>query len=245
MGFQGFTCCKTNLPILAAASWPERPDWSEAVVLTSDGAVLKGRYDGYGAVQGQEGVARIAREDVASGRTKLVLGSAYGGETFSGLKGRSHPDPGQGHFHDEAFLETAHANGGFATFEAYEAAYDLSIEQAFGAMMAEDGESRMSPAPQEGWRKSLCDAGWEPSRDGGHTRSFVSSSGARAVASIRDQEEGGFAWQMELVDRSGRRIFRTGWTRRADPLSAAIEAAKAASSYGIGKVPHEPNGVTP
>jgi hypothetical protein len=117
MGFFSYTCAKTNLPVLASTSWPEK--YSRVVVLDDEGNKFSGSYDGYGIVITRAG-AEIELDDssILSGKTKLVLRKFYDGETFEDL-GRSNNDPGQGHFHNEDKIELWYARGGFASYREY------------------------------------------------------------------------------------------------------------------------------
>jgi hypothetical protein len=121
MGFFSYTCAKTNLPVLASTSWPEK--YSRVVVLDDEGNKILGSYDGYGNVDTQTG-AEIELDDssILSGQTKLVLNAFYTGETFEDL-GRSNSDPGQGHFHNEEAIELWYARGGFASYQEYLGAF--------------------------------------------------------------------------------------------------------------------------
>lgn len=121
MGFFSYTCAKSNLPILASTSWPEK--YSRIIVLDEDGNKFAGSYDGYGNVFTQAG-AEIELDDSAihAGRTKLILKSFYDGETFEDV-GQSKHDPGQGHFHDEGKIELWYSRGGFPSHREYVEAY--------------------------------------------------------------------------------------------------------------------------
>jgi hypothetical protein len=117
MGFFSYTCAKTNLPVLASTSWPEK--YSRVVVLDDEGNKFSGSYDGYGNVITRAG-AEIELDDnsILSGQTKLVLKEFYNGETFEDL-GRSNSDPGQGHFHDEKAIDLWYARCGFVSYREY------------------------------------------------------------------------------------------------------------------------------
>lgn len=121
MGFFSYTCAKTNLPVLASTSWPEK--YSRVVVLDEDGNKFSGSYDGYGNVIMRSG-DEIELDDSAilSGKTKLILQSFYDGETFADV-GKSSYDPGQGHFHDEEAIELWYARRGFQSHREYVEAY--------------------------------------------------------------------------------------------------------------------------
>ena len=121
MGFFSFTCAKTQLPILASTSWDEK--YSKVVVLDEDGSKLKGIYDGYGRVMGNIGEVELDYADVEGGNVKLVLQKFYNGESFEAL-GKSHSDPGQGHFHDEEKIEAWYKQGGFKDYKDMILAYN-------------------------------------------------------------------------------------------------------------------------
>jgi hypothetical protein len=123
MGFFSYTCAKTNLPVLASTSWPEK--YSRVVVLDDEGNKFSGSYDGYGNVitrDGSEIELDPYGDAILSGKTKLVLRKFYEGETFEDL-GRSNNDPGQGHFHNEDKIELWYARGGFASYQEYLGAF--------------------------------------------------------------------------------------------------------------------------
>ncbi len=121
MGFFSYTCAKTNLPVLASTSWPEK--YSRVVVLDDEGNKISGSYDGYGNVITRGGAEiELDYNSILSGKTKLVLRKFYDGETFEDL-GRSNNDPGQGHFHNEDAIELWYARGGFASYREYLGAF--------------------------------------------------------------------------------------------------------------------------
>jgi hypothetical protein len=123
MGFFSYTCAKTNLPVLASTSWPEK--YSRVVVLDDEGNKFSGSYDGYGNLITRDG-AEIELDpygdSILSGKTKLVLKKFYDGETFEDL-GRSNTDPGQGHFHNEDAIELWYVRGGFSSYQEYLGAF--------------------------------------------------------------------------------------------------------------------------
>lgn len=125
--FVSYTCCKTHLPILAGEVWgEEQPERCEAVLITEDGLVLRGLYDGHGRLAGRDIRPFIDRGG------KVVLASYYDGESWEEL-GPSHPDPGLGFFHDNAFLDTVYGHNGFVDFETYRQAYFV-YDAAIGGM---------------------------------------------------------------------------------------------------------------
>lgn len=121
MGFFSYTCAKTNLPVLASTSWPE--EFCKVTVLTESGDVFRGVYDGYGRVVTQFG-SEVELDDsvVTRGGIKFVLTKFYKGEKFGDL-GKSHNDPGQGHFHDEEKIKEWYTKGGFPSAKEYYRAY--------------------------------------------------------------------------------------------------------------------------
>jgi hypothetical protein len=121
MGFYSYTCAKTNLPIMASVSWGD--EYAKVVVLGESGSFFKGVYDGYGRVLTPDGT-EVEMEDskILSGRLKLVLLKFYENERFEEL-GKSHSDPGQGHFHDEDLVDEWYSKRGFATWKEYRDAY--------------------------------------------------------------------------------------------------------------------------
>ncbi len=111
MGFFSKTCAKTCLPVMAGTSWIGDPRYSEVVCLFPNGDKLSGTYDGYGRIDGTDIVNRF--DDA-----KFVLKMFYQDEAYAQL-GKSHDEPGQGHFHDPRFVEQAFAKGGYASFDEY------------------------------------------------------------------------------------------------------------------------------
>lgn len=117
MGFFSYTCAKSNLPILAGTSWGDRPEATTVVVVFKDGrSAVHGQYDGYGRVDGVE-----VMEDIESGRAKMVLRKYWQQERFSGL-GKNENEPGQGHFHDEQFIDELYSAGPLPSARDYYAA---------------------------------------------------------------------------------------------------------------------------
>lgn len=98
MGFFSYTCAKTGLPILADGPWRD-VGASEVVALYPNGDRIRGSYDGYGRVGGREILDDMDRP----GGAKLVLAEFFANEKYDSL-GTSNHEPGQGYFHDEAFI---------------------------------------------------------------------------------------------------------------------------------------------
>lgn len=121
MGFYSYTCAKTHLPIMSAVSWGD--DRAGVVVLSEDGVIFRGFYDGYGRVLSKEGMELELDDcDVLGGAVKLIAEKFYEGEGFGDL-GPSGGDPGQGHFHDPDRVEAWYSSGGFPTLRDYWNAY--------------------------------------------------------------------------------------------------------------------------
>lgn len=118
MGFYSYTCCKTNLPILASTSWGTN-NYSSVHLLGQDGSSVQGHYDGYGRIDMNNGESlEEIDERIQSGKWKLVLSQFYSGEKFDQL-GNSRHDPGQGHFHDQHKIEQWYAQRGFPSYKDY------------------------------------------------------------------------------------------------------------------------------
>lgn len=163
MGFFSFTCAKSNLPTLASTSWGDHP-FTQVVLIDKDGVVAQGTYDGYGRIFGTrrsgEGGLDIVDEGfydrLGEGEVKIVLKSHYDpNDSFESL-GRSHSDPGQGHFHDDTFIEACREVGGFSSFDDYAAAYEHFADEDGDSMTAGDllawkmeleASGRAGPAP--------------------------------------------------------------------------------------------------
>lgn len=145
MGFFSYTCAKSNLPALASTSWDDHP-FTQVVLFDKDGVLAEGTYDGYGRIFGtcRSGGDVLELVDggyyglIEEGELKLVL-KLYSdpSDSFETL-GRSGYDPGQGHFHDEDFIEACSVVGGFSSFEDYEAAYDHFPVEDDGPVTASD-----------------------------------------------------------------------------------------------------------
>jgi hypothetical protein len=122
MGFFSFTCAKSHLPVMASTSWGE-DDFSRVHLLTRDGGIMQGQYDGYGRLEMNDGgTLEDLDEPILAGKWKLVLSKFYRGEKFDELD-RSFHEPGQGHFHDSDLLAKWFAQGGFPTYQDYVDAY--------------------------------------------------------------------------------------------------------------------------
>jgi hypothetical protein len=106
---------------LASTSWVD--DYSGVVVLGEGGTLMRGSYDGYGRVFTVDGL-EVDLDDggIMSGKVKLVSSLFYEGESFSSL-GKSHSDPGQGHFHDADKVTRWYSCGGFPSWGDYRDAY--------------------------------------------------------------------------------------------------------------------------
>lgn len=122
MGFFSKCCAKTNLPVVNQyKGYPDFPELCEVVALTPDGRIIKGSYDGYGNVDGED-----VRE-TPDGRwiweaVKFVLKDQYNGETYNELP-KSHDELGQGHFMDDEFLRFCKEKGSFKNRAAYVRAF--------------------------------------------------------------------------------------------------------------------------
>lgn len=117
MGFYSCLCAKTNLPVLADTSWSDKPDFTQVVVVCRDGSVIRGAYDGYGRVEGldiSEHVSVLGGADEA----RIVLAKYYAGERFEDLPPNAN-EIGQGHFHDEVFIEHLEKVGPLPSVAAY------------------------------------------------------------------------------------------------------------------------------
>jgi len=169
VGFFSWTCAKTNLPILASTSWGDSPDFTDVVLLAEGGkSVLYGTYDGYGRIEvdfrrkpkGFQPYAEFELmeegldNELETGAAKMVLAKHYdpSTDTFDSL-GRSRHEPGQGHFHEQEFIEQCRASGGFGSYEGYVLAYHrhLPFEMA-AALTPEQGRAVFAA------RKALADA---------------------------------------------------------------------------------------
>ncbi len=129
MGFFSYTCAKSNLPALASTSWDDHP-FTQVVLINKDGIVAEGAYDGYGRIFGREDEDVFEMNDggffgfIENGKMKFVLKSHYDpNDSFDSI-GKSNDDPGQGHFHNEDFIEACRVVGGFSSYEDYKAAYE-------------------------------------------------------------------------------------------------------------------------
>lgn len=119
MGFTSKCCAKTNLPVLN--HYKGHPEFSEVVALTPDGRVIKGSYDGYCRVAGED------LRETPEGKwiwddVKFVLAPHYNGETYNELP-KSHDELAQGHFMDDAFLDHCRQVGSFKNRAAYVRAF--------------------------------------------------------------------------------------------------------------------------
>lgn len=117
MGFFSKTCAKTNLPIVHEMRG--YPELSEIVVLKPNGKTLRGSYDGYGRVQGENVCDNY---DTDWDRTKFVLAIAYAGEKYEEV-GESGDELGQGHFMSDAFLDYCLQKKKFKSHREYEKAF--------------------------------------------------------------------------------------------------------------------------
>ena len=111
MGYFSKTCAKTHLPIVHD-SWGYAA-LNRVVALLPNGAKIRGSYDGYGRVDGQE--LHEEWDDV-----KFVLEQHYNNESYNDL-GKSGNELGQGHFMDNKFLIycTIVNPDGFASYAKY------------------------------------------------------------------------------------------------------------------------------
>jgi hypothetical protein len=114
MGFFSKLCSVSNLPVMADTTGLG-DDASEVVVVFKNGSTLRGVYDGYG---------RVGGEDLLDDwdNIKFVLRKYYAGQTYAEL-GKSHDDPGQGFFYDDETIVAWHEQGGFASFEEFVTAW--------------------------------------------------------------------------------------------------------------------------
>ena len=121
MGFFSKTCAKTHLPIVTMYK-DGYPALSEVVALLPDGQVVRGLYDGYG---------RVAGEDLVHGKrggwqwpkVKMVLAKNYNGETYNELP-RSGDELAQGYFMSNEFLDYCLEVGSFKTRGEYVKAFN-------------------------------------------------------------------------------------------------------------------------
>lgn len=119
MGFTSFTCAKSHLPIMAGTSWTGSDEMCDVVALSPDGAKIEGRYDGYGGIDGRT----LDIDDLIAYRVKFVLKKYYTGETYEQLA-KSGNELGQGHFHDEEWIEKLYRAGPLNSYQAYVDAYN-------------------------------------------------------------------------------------------------------------------------
>jgi hypothetical protein len=117
MGFFSKTCAKTHLPVVHETRG--YPELCEVVVLKPNGAILRGMYDGYGRVQGENVCDNF---DTDWDNTKFVLAFAYTGEKYDEV-GNSGNELGQGHFMSSMFLDHCLKKKKFASRRAYEQAF--------------------------------------------------------------------------------------------------------------------------
>jgi len=110
----------------SAGDYPD--DLCRVVVLTKDGDVFRGIYDGYGRVR-LAGGGTVEVANFIGARGKMVAARFYKGETFEQL-GKSNHEPGQGCFHNQADVEAWYKKGGFPTYKAYCKAFDKCCEEA-------------------------------------------------------------------------------------------------------------------
>ena len=129
MGFSSFTCAKTHLPIMASTSWGT--DYSSVVMLSKDGSIVRGIYDGYGRLETELGEIAVYDKMGDGGKddAKMVHSRFYKGEKFADL-GPSHHEPGQGHFHVAARLKEWFAKGGFPSYKDYCRAFEAAMDGA-------------------------------------------------------------------------------------------------------------------
>ena len=94
MGFFSWKCAKTGKPILADMGKDD--PWrfaSEVVLLLKNGSVIRGRYDGYGRVDGFS----LDEYNYNPDEFRLVISRYYDGETFDQLP-KNEDEPNQGYF---------------------------------------------------------------------------------------------------------------------------------------------------
>lgn len=89
MGFFSKKCAVSKIPVMS--SYVGAPVLSDVVALTPNGSVVRGTYDGYGRING---------EDIDFESVKLVLAPFYTGQTYGEL-GKSPWDDGQGYFYGD------------------------------------------------------------------------------------------------------------------------------------------------
>jgi len=119
MGFFSKCCAKTNLPVVN--QYKDYPEFSEVVALAPDGRIIKGSYDGYGNVAGED------LRETPEGKwiwddVKFVLTPHYNGETYNEVP-KSHDELAQGHFMADEFLEYCKEVGSFKNRAAYVRAF--------------------------------------------------------------------------------------------------------------------------
>lgn len=112
MGFFSKCCAKTHLPVLYDHPQFRRlaPHLTKVVVLLRNGEVYNANYDGYGL-----GLVNSGQWDDA----KLVLQSAYAGETYGQLPDSEH-EPQQGFFFTVQEVEALARIPAFPSHDAYE-----------------------------------------------------------------------------------------------------------------------------
>lgn len=119
MGFTSKCCAKTNLPVLN--QYKGHPEFSEVVALTPDGRIIKGSYDGYCRVAGED-LREMPDGKWIWDKVKFVLAPHYNGETYNELP-KSHDELAQGHFMADEFLDHCRQVGSFKNRAAYVRAF--------------------------------------------------------------------------------------------------------------------------
>jgi len=122
---------------MASTAWGS--EYSGVVMLSKIGTVIHGFYDGYGRLDTELGELTIyeAMGEGDPGDAKMVLKRFYAGEKFDDL-GPSRNDPGQGHFHDLAFVMAWFTKGGFTSYAAYCNAYGNNLDGSEDPLPASD-----------------------------------------------------------------------------------------------------------
>jgi hypothetical protein len=119
MGFFSKVCVKTNKPVVHQMRG--FPALSEVVALYPDGRKIKGFYDGYGRVDGED-LCPDGYDEKTWDSIKFVLAYAYDGEEWKDLP-KSRDELAQGHFMDDKFLRHCESIFGFKNYAEYVRAF--------------------------------------------------------------------------------------------------------------------------
>lgn len=145
MGFSSFTCAKTNLPILNTTSRDGHP-FAEVVLLERGRAPVRGGYDGYGRIGCESGHEVHLYDEgydqkFKAGEACLVIARYHAPTDRLEYLGRSRSEPGQGHFHDDDFIEACERLGGFKSYLGYFLAYHQAVSIEDGAAITRKAEA--------------------------------------------------------------------------------------------------------